>query len=179
MVRRAGPVAQLDRALPSEGRGREFESRRVRHQFPAIGPQTLVADRPKTSPHGRRKVTPVRHPACELALVDRADGDLHGCLQRAVQPLRDRAADRSRLASPGQSFRARPPARRPVGGKHRRPLAQTGRLSTGGVPGAPARTEAAQKLALGPLAREPHFDVLSPPQGRVLSANQQSGDGDV
>src|SRR5262249_59073969 len=25
-----GPVAQLDRALPSEGRGREFESRRVR-----------------------------------------------------------------------------------------------------------------------------------------------------
>ncbi len=24
------PVAQLDRALPSEGRGREFESRRVR-----------------------------------------------------------------------------------------------------------------------------------------------------
>jgi hypothetical protein len=30
MVRRVGPVAQLDRALPSEGRGREFESRRVR-----------------------------------------------------------------------------------------------------------------------------------------------------
>ena len=29
----AAPVAQLDRALPSEGRGREFESRRVRHFF--------------------------------------------------------------------------------------------------------------------------------------------------
>jgi hypothetical protein len=28
----SAPVAQLDRALPSEGRGREFESRRVRHQ---------------------------------------------------------------------------------------------------------------------------------------------------
>ena len=27
------PVAQLDRALPSEGRGREFESRRVRQCF--------------------------------------------------------------------------------------------------------------------------------------------------
>ena len=27
---RSAPVAQLDRALPSEGRGREFESRRVR-----------------------------------------------------------------------------------------------------------------------------------------------------
>ena len=27
------PVAQLDRALPSEGRGREFESRRVRQFF--------------------------------------------------------------------------------------------------------------------------------------------------
>src|SRR5579872_3787424 len=30
---RRGPVAQLDRALPSEGRGREFESRRVRHKL--------------------------------------------------------------------------------------------------------------------------------------------------
>src|SRR5438105_3745139 len=28
-----GPVAQLDRALPSEGRGRRFESFRVRHFF--------------------------------------------------------------------------------------------------------------------------------------------------
>ena len=27
----SGPVAQLDRALPSEGRGRTFESYRVRH----------------------------------------------------------------------------------------------------------------------------------------------------
>ena len=30
---RAGPVAQLDRALPSEGRGRRFESFRVRQCF--------------------------------------------------------------------------------------------------------------------------------------------------
>ena len=30
-ARGQAPVAQLDRALPSEGRGREFESRRVRH----------------------------------------------------------------------------------------------------------------------------------------------------
>src|SRR5262249_13231306 len=29
------PVAQLDRALPSEGRGREFEARRVRHSLVA------------------------------------------------------------------------------------------------------------------------------------------------
>ena len=43
---RQAPVAQLDRALPSEGRGREFESRRVRQKsrrnlpflFPATGP---------------------------------------------------------------------------------------------------------------------------------------------
>ena len=28
---RAAPVAQLDRVLPSEGRGRGFESRLVRH----------------------------------------------------------------------------------------------------------------------------------------------------
>src|SRR6516162_3267901 len=31
--RARAPVAQLDRALPSEGRGREFESRRVRQSF--------------------------------------------------------------------------------------------------------------------------------------------------
>src|SRR5579883_2576216 len=31
------PVAQLDRALPSEGRGREFESRRVRHFGTKLG----------------------------------------------------------------------------------------------------------------------------------------------
>ena len=30
------PVAQLDRALPSEGRGREFESRRVRQFFQRV-----------------------------------------------------------------------------------------------------------------------------------------------
>ncbi len=27
------PVAQMDRVLPSEGRGREFESRQARHLF--------------------------------------------------------------------------------------------------------------------------------------------------
>jgi hypothetical protein len=32
----AGPVAQLDRALPSEGRGRTFESYRVRQPFQAL-----------------------------------------------------------------------------------------------------------------------------------------------
>ena len=34
---RQGPVAQLDRALPSEGRGRRFESFRVRHFFNGYG----------------------------------------------------------------------------------------------------------------------------------------------
>jgi hypothetical protein len=34
----AGPVAQLDRALPSEGRGRTFESYRVRHFFKRLAP---------------------------------------------------------------------------------------------------------------------------------------------
>lgn len=29
-------VAQLDRVLPSEGRGRGFESRRVRHHFQVL-----------------------------------------------------------------------------------------------------------------------------------------------
>src|SRR5207244_3388346 len=36
-----GPVAQLDRALPSEGRGRTFESCRVRHYFKHLSRQPL------------------------------------------------------------------------------------------------------------------------------------------
>ena len=34
--RSAAPVAQLDRALPSEGRGQRFESSRVRHEYSTI-----------------------------------------------------------------------------------------------------------------------------------------------
>ena len=34
---RNAPVAQLDRVLPSEGRGRAFESRRARHGFKDLG----------------------------------------------------------------------------------------------------------------------------------------------
>ncbi len=37
------PVAQLDRALPSEGRGREFESRRVRQLLQSLGRSTGTA----------------------------------------------------------------------------------------------------------------------------------------
>jgi hypothetical protein len=35
----SAPVAQLDRALPSEGRGREFESRRARQQHQLFSPR--------------------------------------------------------------------------------------------------------------------------------------------
>src|SRR5215813_13750670 len=43
------PVAQLDRALPSEGRGREFESRRVRHGFRGFPQNFGVSDAPKVT----------------------------------------------------------------------------------------------------------------------------------
>ena len=39
------PVAQLDRALPSEGRGREFESRRVRQYFNELAKADESSDR--------------------------------------------------------------------------------------------------------------------------------------
>ena len=35
------PVAQLDRALPSEGRGQRFESSRVRHNQPDLSSLTI------------------------------------------------------------------------------------------------------------------------------------------
>jgi hypothetical protein len=37
-----GPVAQLDRASPSEGEGRTFESCRVRQSFQIIRTETSV-----------------------------------------------------------------------------------------------------------------------------------------
>jgi hypothetical protein len=37
------PVAQLDRALPSEGRGHKFESCRVRHRFQSIAFQATAS----------------------------------------------------------------------------------------------------------------------------------------
>ena len=40
----AGPVAQLDRALPSEGRGHRFESCRVRHSSVTFLHGTLSPD---------------------------------------------------------------------------------------------------------------------------------------
>ena len=39
----AGPVAQLDRALPSEGKGRTFESSRVRQFFQSVSWCGLIA----------------------------------------------------------------------------------------------------------------------------------------
>jgi hypothetical protein len=50
MVNDLGPVAQLDRALPSEGRGREFESRRVR-QFSHIAVRRLRISAQLTEAH--------------------------------------------------------------------------------------------------------------------------------
>ena len=38
--RRKAPVAQLDRALPSEGKGQRFESPRARHYLKAFSPRT-------------------------------------------------------------------------------------------------------------------------------------------
>jgi hypothetical protein len=55
--RAQAPVAQLDRALPSEGRGREFESRRVR--------QFNQRHRARYSVHGTRG--PAVAPACGRA----------------------------------------------------------------------------------------------------------------
>jgi hypothetical protein len=43
-LERIAPVAQLDRALPSEGRGHRFESCRVRHYINNLGDAALQAD---------------------------------------------------------------------------------------------------------------------------------------
>ena len=46
------PVAQLDRALPSEGRGRTFESCRVRH--PTIGRRVIARRSVRNCPRAGR-----------------------------------------------------------------------------------------------------------------------------
>jgi hypothetical protein len=43
MTSSSAPVAQLDRALPSEGRGREFESRRARHKINGLAKSDLLS----------------------------------------------------------------------------------------------------------------------------------------
>src|SRR4051812_2974194 len=49
MGSRSAPVAQLDRALPSEGRGQRFESSRVRHfRADAKAPVGIIAGAPPT-----------------------------------------------------------------------------------------------------------------------------------
>ncbi len=48
-----GPVAQLDRALPSEGKGRTFESSRVRQSFQGL---KLCPLKP-CEPRGNTRVT--------------------------------------------------------------------------------------------------------------------------
>src|SRR5690606_37855679 len=58
---RYAPVAQLDRALPSEGRGHKFESCRVRHQlidFAVVIPVYLGESECGYVP-GNTRVTPV------------------------------------------------------------------------------------------------------------------------
>ena len=58
--RARAPVAQLDRALPSEGRGREFESRRVRHNFKYLEIYSYAVDGPSEhiASSNRRKPLP-------------------------------------------------------------------------------------------------------------------------
>ena len=61
------PVAQLDRALPSEGKGRAFESRRARHDFNDLTKRRL----------GRRSASsPARATSRLGSIADIADGAL-------------------------------------------------------------------------------------------------------
>ena len=57
-------VAQLDRVLPSEGRGRGFESRRARHYNPASqygsGPNFIARKSTKAGTLGERSCRSVR-----------------------------------------------------------------------------------------------------------------------
>ena len=53
-VGREAPVAQLDRALPSEGRGQGFESLRVRHNIKDLANRSDFRVTPK--PGGARRI---------------------------------------------------------------------------------------------------------------------------
>ena len=66
------PVAQLDRALPSEGRGQGFESLRVRHTnilILFVNCRLLRCEIPAKICRGNTWVTPIRNSKCFFATI--------------------------------------------------------------------------------------------------------------
>jgi hypothetical protein len=57
----SAPVAQLDRALPSEGRGHKFESCRARHKINHLG-KSEFASVPGVSRREARRRVPMPRP---------------------------------------------------------------------------------------------------------------------
>src|SRR5262245_32360554 len=65
MTSSSAPVAQLDRALPSEGRGREFESRRARHRINDLVKLNLLSVPEVSRRKARHRVPcPARYLGC-------------------------------------------------------------------------------------------------------------------
>src|SRR5690606_38727324 len=74
------PVAQLDRALPSEGKGHTFESCRVRHLFQGLsGPKRLSRN---------QSVTPVSQETDELWRLSVSVATVGKCRFAAKDTLR-------------------------------------------------------------------------------------------
>ncbi len=89
--RRYAPVAQLDRALPSEGRGREFESRRVRHFFCSVA--LVGSSRERRSPlRESRQGRPFGNSSGACAPVKRRGGSTRA---HAMRPTGRRCATRN------------------------------------------------------------------------------------
>ena len=91
-VRRNAPVAQLDRALPSEGRGQGFESLRARHfdcqqrNDSASHTYITVFRRPPAQPilrYGRRRTKGPRHASLHVFHRDGDDPGRYGGQRRS------------------------------------------------------------------------------------------------
>ena len=75
MTSSSAPVAQLDRALPSEGRSREFESRRARHEIKGLAELNFSVSRECP---GEKPASSFPYPCPLLELAERTGGLANG-----------------------------------------------------------------------------------------------------
>ena len=100
---RVALVAQLDRVLPSEGRGRGFESRRVRHLPSLVSEGLAVLTQARPDPI-RRKGYPALRKTSEIkadadAWAPTLASDIHRCWVKAVQNNRNGMLTTKRTSS--------------------------------------------------------------------------------
>jgi hypothetical protein len=173
----AGPVAQLDRALPSEGRGRTFESYRVRHLSRHLAPMAPCFPKSSYQTATRSRVPLRRLPAPIQGCWVERQQDIRQSTGYAFSPFADPLIS---TALPGLlgggdliDWPGRPRGRRAglclAGGRRGR----TGR-SPGERAASPGRCHGAAAARIAAATRSRRVGGIPPHQGMVGWTDQPS-----